>query len=148
MGRPEKKLFGLKLYQAKCCVISFWVGKWVVPSPPKVNIWSQFVTTCIRRLTGGYVFTDVCLSNFRRGGIPPPANEGYPPPSFLRGVLQGTTPVQDWLGFLLSRIGWGTPHLGLDGVPPCPPLGDRAATFTQKDFLVSRVVWCYLILGG
>ena len=96
------------------------------------------VTARIRRMTGDYVFTRVCLST--RGGLPPSFLRGdYPilpvgvPPSFLMGlgtpILPWGTPIgtpvrtgwgnplvphQSWVGVPL-RTGWGTPHQGWMG---------------------------------
>ena len=61
------------------------------------------------------------------GGVPPhPVLDGVPPPSGLDRVpppsgLDMAPPGQDWMGYPLSRTGWGTPHNpGLVGVTPPP----------------------------
>ena len=67
----------------------------------KYNCAVLFFTARIRRMTGGYVFTGVCLFNFW-GGVPPSPLTGGTP-SFPMG---------------------GTPFPGLDeGGTPCPNLG-------------------------
>ena len=123
------------------------------------------VTARIRRMTGGYVFTGVCLSNFRRGDTPSSwggggstptqfQTEGYP----IRGPDVGvtpsqvqmgggnpffTTPLQDWMGSTLPSARLGTP------LPPhplvrrqssiastCYAAGGMPLVFTQEHFLV------------
>ena len=92
------------------------------------------------RTTGGYVFTGVCLFNFRGGGEPHPrSGQGgttfrvwtgggdIPHPRSRRGgypqsQLDGVPPGQDWVGYPPSRPGMGYPPPSwLDEVPPPPP---------------------------
>ena len=71
-------------------------------TPDTKDSTSSVITTRIRRVAGGYVFTGVCLSNFGEGGSTPiqltkgggphPADGGYPIPGLDRGV--GGYPIQ------------------------------------------------------
>ena len=101
---------------------------------------TRFITARVRSTTGGYVFTGVCLFNFR-GGYPIPIHP-YPYPS-LSGRGGGVPdPALD---------GGGTPTLDGGGTPSphprVPPPGIASTcygyaaggvplTFTQEDFLV------------
>ena len=81
-------------------------------------------TAHVRSMTGGYVFTDVCLSNFQ-GGVGTPSSwwgRGYPipGPGGKRGctpsqVQVGDTPSSWWEGYPLPG-----PCGGYPGVPPSP----------------------------
>ena len=85
-----------------------------------VSLWLQtkpsqmFIPARIRRMTGGYVFTGVCLFNFRGGGgypiqltwgIPHPADGGTP---FLPDMWV-QHPWPGW-GKPHPRFRWGLPH--------------------------------------
>ena len=80
----------------------------------RISSTSTVIIAHIRRMTGGYVFTGVCLSNFP-GGVPPS--------SWLGGTLSGQWggyPHPADRGYPLSAR-WGTlgyPHPRLVGVPP------------------------------
>ena len=54
-----------------------------------------------------------------RWGVPQ-SRWGYPSHPGLDGATAspGAPAIQDWIAYLPSRIGWGTPHPGLYGVPP------------------------------
>ena len=79
---------------------------------------SQYLPPAYVRTTGGYVFTGVCLFNFREGvphprsryGVPHLRSGGYP----ISGL--GGTPSQVWLGGTPSQVG-GVPHLRSGGYP-------------------------------
>ena len=99
-------------------------------------------TARIQRMTEGNLFT---LSTIAGGGVPhladwgggphPVLTEGYPHPSWQGGTPsgwfgggtpsqvrkgEGGLPCQDWMGVIHPiGTGLGTPHSGLDGVPPC-----------------------------
>ena len=117
------------------------------------------------RTTGGYVFTGVCLFNFRGGGGGGPhprsgqggttfrvwtGGGGIPHPRSRRGrggtpqsQLDGVPPGQDWVGYPPSRPGMGYPPPHHDWMryplPPPPPsyaAGGVPLAFTQEDFLV------------
>ena len=66
------------------------------------------------RTTGGYVFTGVCLFNFRGGGVPHlrSGQGGYPIPGLVRGVSHSAN----------GGVPEVPPCPRLDGVPPCPRL--------------------------
>ena len=98
---------------------------------------SVIIPACIRRMTGGYVFTGVCLFIFRGRG----------PPSFLTGGVshpsspvggRDTTILPDWQGYHILPDGryptdgappikteWGLPPSPQTwkGGMPCPDLG-------------------------
>ena len=60
----------------------------------------KIIIARIRRMTAGYVFAGVCLSNFR-GGIPHPADEGQQGGGNPHPPWWGGTPIlsdQDWTG--------------------------------------------------
>ena len=96
----------------------------------------SILTTRIRRMTKGYVFTAACLLTFA-AGVPHPSRRGGAP-SFLTGgggtpILpnKGDTPSLVRMGVNRLRSGQGYPGatpapklgLGLDGVPPPAPSG-------------------------
>ena len=58
---------------------------------------------------GGYLIPGLDL-----GGVTPSCSWGVPPSRIRTGV----PPVQDWMGYPLSKIGWVLLHPRLDGVPP------------------------------
>ena len=77
---------------------------------------TQIVTTRIRRMTGSYVFTRICLLASR---------VNTPPPSFL----MGGTPHRDWMGIHSPvSTGWGYPPpnrpIEAGWGYPLPPSGD------------------------
>ena len=55
------------------------------------------------------------------GGYPHPADRGYPHPRSGWGIPQGIS-CQGLDVVPPVETGWGTPHPGVDGVPPCPGL--------------------------
>ena len=117
------------------------------------------VTALVRSTSGGYVFTGVCLSNFRGGevaeGVPHPRSGFGGGGVALSSWLGGTLLSGPGMGYPLSRSGprsgWGYPRQ-LVGVPPSPPpphlgrqssiastcyaAGGMILSFTQVDFLV------------
>ena len=117
-------------------------------SPCFINkTYDILITARIRRMTGGYVFTGVCLFTFAGG---------YPIPGVDRGVPH-------------SRSGWGVPHSrsglggypipGLDGRYPIPGLDgggypipdvDGGYPFPGGGVPHSRSGWGYpiLLMGG
>ena len=88
---------------------------------------SQLITTCIRRMTGGYIFS---LSTLAGGGGGTPSQVsvgGYPISGLGRGtpsqvLVRGGTPPQVWVG--------GYPVPGLGGGYPISGLG-RGGTLSQ-----------------
>ena len=120
-------------------------------------------TARVRSTTGGYVFTGLCLSNFRGGEYPiqlmggpipgldwggvPHLADGVPYPSWRNGgyPILGSDmryPIQ-LMGGVPHLSWWGVPHVqDWMGYPPpiiastCYAAGSMPLAFTQKDFLV------------
>ena len=93
-----------------------------------MECFSGYLPPAYVRTTGGYVFTGVCLFNFR-GGYPVPSlgrgvphlrsgRGGYPLPGLARGV-----PPQSWDGVPPGPgMGYPSPRPGM-GYPPRPGMG-------------------------
>ena len=76
-------------------------------------------------MTGCYVFTGVCLLNFRGGGVPCPRSVGGGSTPCKVWVGGGGTPSQVWVGGYPGQVwmvGGGTPSQVWVGVP-CPRSG-------------------------
>ena len=81
------------------------------------------ITARIRRMTGGYVFTGVCLFNFQGGGgrVPHTLDRGeYPIPGLDRGQYPPQLRGADEGGGSHSRSRQGLPHPADGGGVPHP----------------------------